>query len=471
MNMTQTTHDPAKKRIVILGGGFGGAYCAQRLEDMAERMNAEIVLMDRRNYFIFYPLLVEAGTGALEPRHAVVSIRSFLKRTNFICAEALEIDTAAQEVVYRIAAEEGNRRLSYDHLVLSLGSVTRMFNIPGLKEYAFQLKSIGDTVGLRDRAIQMMETAEQMEDEGLRREYLHFVFVGASYTGVEAAGEFHAFMTEAARRFERVTSRDIQVTLVEFADRILPTLDEKLANYALNELQNRRVSVRLKTTIKELTPDTATLTDGTVLRTRTVVWTAGIAPPPFIEQLPFEKQRGYVVTDRALRVAGQKNVWAIGDCAVNPDDKGNPYPATAQHASRQGKHLAKNLARVFAGEEPLPCNIKTQGSLAAFGCYHAVADVFGFRISGFPAWFLWRSVYLMKMPGLARKMRVMLDWTAELFFRRDIVQLGIHRLTGRAEGATPGRIADAESLEEAGSPTKKAPAGSEQPATQSPATL
>ncbi len=427
--MTSQQPNGRKERVVILGGGFGGAYAAQRLEKYARKYDLEVILIDRRNYFVFTPLLIEAGTGRIEPRHAVVSIRSFLKKTRFLMGEALGLDEQKSEIIYRIAGTEKESRLEYDHLVLSLGGVTMMPPIPGLKEFGFELKSIADSVGLRDRAIQMLEVANTVQDEAKRRELLHFVFVGASYTGVEAAGEFSAFLGRAAKAYDNVSSRDFQITLVEMQDRILPTLDESLATYALENLTSRHVDIRLETTVKELTDRSVTLSTGDVLSTQTVVWTAGIAPNPLLKKLPFETdKRGYVLAERDLRVKDREKVWAIGDCAINPDAEGNPYPPTAQHATRQGKALANNILRAVKGQETEPCDIVSQGTLAAFGCYRAVARVGPFRLSGFPAWWLWRTVYLMKMPTWRRKVRVALDWTADLLFRRDIVQLGVHRI-------------------------------------------
>lgn len=418
-----------RKRVVILGGGFGGAYCAQRLEKLARREPIDVVLIDRRNYFIFYPLLVEAGTGSLEPRHAVVSLRSFCRRTRLVMAEVTSVDATRGEVVVTLTGTTRRKRIPYDHLVLALGSVTNMPPIPGLREHGFELKSIGDSVALRDRAIQMLEIANQVEDPEERRALLRFTIVGGSYTGVEAAGELHAFMRRAARQYENIRPRDIEFLLVEYAGRILNTLDEGLSDYALRTLRDRGIRVALNSSLKSLSLDRCTLSNGEEVPTHTVVWCAGITPSPLLKSLPFERnERGALVAERDLRLRGQENVWGIGDCAANPGPDGQHYPATAQHAVQQGKHLADNIARMIRGEKTLPCDIKSQGVLAAYGCYQAVARVGPFRVSGFPAWWLWRTVYLMKMPTLSRKVRVALDWTLDLFFPSDVVQLGVHRV-------------------------------------------
>jgi NADH dehydrogenase len=418
---------------VIVGGGFGGAYCAQTLERLLARGEAEVVLLDRNNYFLFYPLLVEAGTGSLEPRHSVVSIRSFLDRTRFIMAEVDGVDIGQSELVYRPTGSEAVHRMTYDHLVLTPGSVTRLPDVPGLADHGFEMKSLADAVQLRDRAIQQLERADATDDPQQRRAMLHFVVVGANFTGVEVAGEFDVFLRRAAREYHNVSRGDIAITLVEIGSRILPALDEDLAEYATDRMRRRGLRVELETSVAEVARDGVTLSDGRRLASETVIWCAGIAPSPLVRNLPVPTDdRGYIVCDRDLRVHGCDALWAVGDSAVNLGPDGVPYPATAQHAVQQGQHLARNLVRVLRGERARPCDISSRGALAALGCRTAVAKVFGFKLSGFPAWFLWRTVYLLKMPGWGRRLRVALDWTMDLLFTRDTVQLG---LTGRGRRA------------------------------------
>ncbi len=415
-------------RIVILGGGFGGAYCAQRLERLLGREEASIVLLNSSNYFIFSPLLIEAGTGSVEPRHAVVSLRSFVRRTDFRMGSFQSWDREKHTVRYQLAGLRVEEELPFDHLVVALGSVTRMPDIPGLADHAFLVKGIGDAVALRDRAIQMLELANSISDRDLRRGLLHFVVVGGSFTGVEVAGEFDYFLRRATDFYPNVDKKDCRVTLVELSDRILPALDQELAGYAARQMRRRGIQLRLRESVSRVDAEGADLTSGERLVARTVIWCAGIAPPPASSRmgLPVD-ERGYLLTESNLRVKGEENVWAIGDCAVNPSPEGDPYPATAQHAVREGRILAENLARVLRGDEPVPCRIFTQGTLAALGCRTGVAKVLGFKLSGFAAWFLWRTVYLMKMPTWGRRLRVALDWSIDFFFSRDFVELGIHR--------------------------------------------
>jgi NADH dehydrogenase len=424
--MTRNSNRPP--RIVIIGGGFGGAYCAQALERRLRPGEAEVVLIDRQNYFIFYPLLIEAGSGSLEPRHAVVSIRAFVKRTRFVMGRVEGIDRSARAIDVVLADGESRQRVEYDHLVLAPGSVTRLPDVEGLREHGFQLKSLADAVTLRDRSIRMLEQADCVDDPGVRKRLLHFVIVGANFTGVELAGELQVFLSRAVKQYARVDRDDITVTLVELADRILPALDEDLSEYALEHLRRRGMGVELQTSVSRIDEHSVQLSDGREVGAETVIWCAGIAPSPLIavSGLPTDTQ-GYVVCDRDLRVQGEDTVWAIGDSAVNTDVDGRPYPATAQHATRQGAHLADNLVRVLRGLQPLNCDLSNLGSVAALGCRTGVAKIFGVKLSGFPAWFLFRTLYLLKMPGLARKVRVALDWTIDLVFAKDTVQLGLNR--------------------------------------------
>ncbi|MBU0754745.1 MAG: NAD(P)/FAD-dependent oxidoreductase [Planctomycetes bacterium] len=416
-----------KPKIVILGGGFGGAYCAQALEKAVRQGLIDVTLIDRHNYFVFYPLLVEAGTGSLHPRHAVVSIRNFTKAATFRMAETRFVDFSAQRVGYQLSGSDRVETVPYDHLVLALGSVSRLPEVPGLKEHAFEMKSLVDAVVLRDHAIRMLERAEACDDPEQRKAMLHFVVVGGNYTGVEAAGEFQVFLRQACKHYPSLKPGDCRVTLVEISHRILPALDEDLSAYAVGQLEKRGTRVLLDSSVRSIEKERVTFHTGETLATHTTIWCAGIAPNPFLSDLPLSKDPlGYLLCDADLRVTGHRNIWGIGDAAVNPDPRGAAYAPTAQHAVRQGAHLARNLLRLNDGKEALPFVYRSVGSLAALGCRTGAAKVFGMKLSGFPAWFLWRTVYLLKMPGLARKTRLALDWTLDLLFPRDIVQLGVH---------------------------------------------
>jgi NADH dehydrogenase len=415
-----------RPRIVILGGGFAGATCARELERRLGR-TVDVCLLDRRNYFVFTPLLIEAGTGQLEPRHAVVSLRAFLSRTRFLMGEVTGLLHEGGTVLVKAAGRAEETRIPFDHCIVALGGVTRLPPVPGLREYGFEMKDLADAVSLRDRAIRLLEMADASSDEEEKRRMLRMVVVGGNYTGVEVAGELHVFLRKACRLYENLRPDFCQVTLVELGERILPALDADLSRYARNVMERRGMRVVLGASATEVALDHVVLSTGEKIPAATTIWCAGIAPSPVVATLglPLDA-KGYIQCERDLRVKGMPNVWAIGDAAVNPDADGHPYPATAQHAVRQGKHLALNLGRVLAGKETLPCDIVSQGALAALGCRTGVARVFGINLSGWPAWFLWRTVYLMKIPGWGRRLRVAIDWTLDLVFGRDPVQLGIH---------------------------------------------
>lgn len=414
--------------IVILGAGFAGAYCARGLERRLRPDEAGTIVLDRNNYFVFTPLLVEAGTGSLEPRHTVVPVRDFVREGEFRMAEVVGLDPGTRTVQYRLVGTERVVTLAYDHVVVALGSVTRLPAVEGLRERGIQMKSLGDAVALRDRAIRLLELANATADRDERRRLLHLVVVGGNYTGVEVAGEFDEFMRSAARRYRNIEPGDCRMTLIEREDRILAPLGEDLSAFALRHLERRGVRVLLETTVTEVGDDAVVLTNGQTLATRSVIWCAGIEPSPLNRALglPLDDQ-GYIRCDRDLRVVGHRNVWAAGDGAVNPDGEGNAYPATAQHAVRLGAHLARNLAAALRGQETTPCDLSHRGTLAAIGCRTGVARVFGVRLSGFPAWWLWRTVYLLKMPRWSRRVRIAIDWSLNLVFSRDYVQLGVHR--------------------------------------------
>jgi NADH dehydrogenase len=415
-----------RPRIVVVGGGFGGAFAVQKLARKLEPSAAEVVLVDRNNFFVFHPFLVEAGTGSLPPQHAVVGLRAFTGTGSLLMGEFVGADLERQVIKVRPVGSPEESELGYDHLVLALGSVTNLPAVPGLLQHGFQVKNVADAVALRDRAIRLLEQADQTKDPILRRELLHMVIVGSSFTGVEVAGEFEVFLKRASRRYRNIGPEDIRVTLVDVADRILPNLDEALADFAAEKLGKRGISLRLGRTVKEVGSRHVELDDGEMLAARTMVWCAGIAPNPLLAQLDLPAdERGWIKCEPDLRVRGFDNVWAIGDCAINPDPAGRPYPATAQAAVQQGQQLAENLVRVLKGKPTRPCVVRNRGSLVALGCRTGVARIGPLKIAGFPAWFLWRTVYMLKMPGWGRRLRIALEWTIDLVFGRDDVQLGL----------------------------------------------
>jgi NADH:ubiquinone reductase (H+-translocating) len=437
-----------KRRIVIVGGGFGGAYAAQTLSRHLPA-DWDLTLIDRNNFLLFYPLLVEAGVGTIEPRHVVVPIRKFIKHGNFIMGEVEGVDPATKQVMYRVIGSNHAERLHYDHLVLAVGSVTKLPPVPGLKEHGFELKSLADSVEFRDRGIRLLELANTVEDVEERRSLLRVVVVGSNFTGIELAGEYQDFLQDAAKAYENVRPDDIQVMVVEYADRILPALDEELADYARRQLERRGLVIRTKTTLTEIRHGEVTLSTGEVVRTHTPVWCAGIAPSPLLAKIPGlpVDERGYIECEQNLRVSGFDDLWAIGDSAKVLDQSGKPYPATAQNATRQGTQVANNIRAVIRGEAPKPFVFGGLGSLAAIGCRTAVAKVFGIKLAGMLAWWIYRTVYVMKMPSWSRRIRIILDWTVDVFVRREPVQLGVRRPDPVLGGGLPRNMPNTDSQE------------------------
>lgn len=416
-----------RKRVVIVGGGFGGAYAAQALARKAPG-DTEVVLIDRQNFLLFYPLLIEAGVGQLEPRHVTVPIRKFIGRKGkFVLAEVEGTDLDAQQVAYRVPGIDGQMTLHYDHLILAPGSVTKFPPVPGLAEHSFQLKSLQDSIEFRDRGIRLLEMANTVADREEKQALLRIVIVGSNFSGIELAGEYHEFLTDQAKNYPNLEEDDVQVVVVEYADRILPAIDADLADFARRNLEKRGLTIHTQTTLTEVHPGHVVLTSGETVKTHTTVWCAGISPSPLLSRIPGLplNERGYIECEATTQVKGYINVWAIGDSAFVPDREGKPYAATAQNASRQGPLAAMNVLRAMRGEELRPFRFNPVGSLAAIGCRTAVARVFGIKLSGFPAWFMFRTVYLMKMPSWSRRVRIVIDWTLSLFFKQEPVQLGV----------------------------------------------
>ncbi len=416
----------ASPRIVVLGGGFGGAYAAQRI---AHKSKVDLTILDRNNFLLFYPLLVEAGVGALEPRHVVVPLRLFVPKSDFRMAEVTAVDLERQVVSYQVVGSKVVEELSYDQLILSLGSITRIAPIPGLREFGFELKSLSDAVELRDRGIRQLELANTISDPQERRDLLRHVVVGANFTGIEFAGEYQAFMADAAKHYQNIQPTEIEMIVLEHGRRILPSVRPDLSAWAEKTLTKRGVDIRAETTITEIGEDFAVLTTGERISTGMVVWAARIAPNPLVAKIPGLpiNVKGYIDCDPDLRVKGLQNVWAIGDCATVYDVSGHPFAATAQSATRQGSVVADNVLAAMVGAPTKHFAYKPLGSFVAIGRRSAAAEVLGHSFKGFIGWFLYRGTYLMKMPTLPMKVRVAMDWLLELLLKSEVVQLGVHR--------------------------------------------
>lgn len=410
--------------VVIAGGGFGGAMAARELERILPRQSTRLVLVNDANFMLYTPFLPEAAAGTLEPRHVVTPLREILKRTYLRLGSISAHDPVAKTVELR--TREGDvEQLPYDQLLLALGSVSRVLPVPGLSEHAVGFKSLADAIYLRNHVIETLEAANATEDAARRDELLTYVFVGGGYAGLEALAELQDFAADAIESYPRARLHGMRWVLVEASDRVLPEIDAELADYALRELRGRGIDVRLGTTLEEVRADAARIATGETLPTRTVVWTAGVAPHPSLRQLSLPlDDRGRVPVDDHLRVKGLDSVWAIGDCAAAPDPRGGLCPPTAQHAVRQGPVAARNIAAELGIGSASPFTYKGNAAFVNLGRYKAVGKVGGRTFRGFPAWWMARTYHMSQIPGAARKTRAVIDWTASLPFRRDISEVG-----------------------------------------------
>lgn len=410
--------------VVIAGGGFGGAMAARELERIMPRQSTRLVLVNDANFMLYTPFLPEAAAGTLEPRHVVTPLREILKRTYLRLGSIVGHDPVARTVELR--TREGDvEQLPYDQLLLALGSVSRVLPVPGLSEHAIGFKSLADAIWLRNHVIETLEAANATDDAARRDELLTYVFVGGGYAGLEALAELQDFAADAIESYPRARLHGMRWVLVEASDRVLPEIDAELADYALRELRGRGIDIRLGTTLEEVRADSARIATGETLPTRTVVWTAGVAPHPSLRRLSLPlDERGRVPVDEHLRVKGLDSVWAIGDCAAAPDPRGGLCPPTAQHAVRQGPVAARNIAAELGIGSAGPFTYKGNAAFVNLGRYKAVGKVGGRTFRGFPAWWMARTYHMSQIPGAARKTRAVIDWTASLPFRRDISEVG-----------------------------------------------
>lgn len=412
-------------KVLILGGGFGGLYTALELEKrLGGDANVEITLVNRDNFFLFTPMLHEVAASDLDSSTIVNPIRKMLRKTQFFAGEIQAIDMARKRVtVFHGIDGTHPHELAYDHLVLALGSVTNFYGIPGLAELGLTMKTLSDAVYLRNRLIEHLEEADFECSTVPPEQLLTFVAAGGGFAGVETIAAINDFLREALKFYPNLKEEMLRLVLVESNLTILPELGPELGRYAQKKLTERKIEFRLGVKVTGVSEQGVALSDGTILPARTLVWTAGTAPCPLLEPLDCAKDRGRIAVNEFLEVPGYPGVWALGDCAAIADKAtGWPYPPTAQHALRQGKTLGRNIAAAIRGDAKQPFGFKTIGQLAAIGRRAGVAKIFGFKFSGFIAWWLWRTVYLSKLPRLEKKLRVTLDWTLDLIFSKDIVQ-------------------------------------------------
>lgn len=419
-----------RKRIVIVGGGFAGLYAALHLDrTVARDSDVEVLLIDRQNFLVFTPMLHEVAAGSLDPSSIVVPIRQSLQRVKFLQAETTAVDFVARTVTTVDGLERRTRTTRFDYLLVAVGSQTRF--PPGLRRHALGMKTIHDALILRDWLIGLLERAELEDDTERRRALLTIVVAGGGFSGVETIGAINDFLQEIAARYPRAAQELLSLVLVEPLGRLLPEFDPALGEYTASKLRTAGIDVRLETKVASFDGRALSLAasagsqSSALLPAHTLIWTAGVAPAPLIESLLLSKERGRILVDENMAVPGHDGVWACGDCAAIPGPGALPYPPTAQHAIRQGQSVGRNIAAVIRGDlqRVRPYRYKMRGQLAAIGRQRAVATLFGRQFSGFGAWLLWRGAYLLMLPRLDRRVRVLLQWILDICFARDTVQL------------------------------------------------
>lgn len=429
-------HDAREKtQVVILGGGFAGMHTAECLEqELRTNPGVSLTLISETNAFLFTPMLAEVAGSSLEPTHISTPLRSSLHRTEFIRGKVERVDLETRRIFLATDAVPGKtsaqREVPYDHLVFALGAVSNYLGMANLERYSFNFKSLLDAIRIRNHVIEMFERADGEDDPAQRRALLTFVIAGGGFAGAELAGALNDYGYGILADYPKLHKEEFSVVLVHSRDRILPDLSESLARYAQERMEARGVIFRLNTRLTDAGPGVVMLSDGEI-RAQTLVWTAGTAPNPLVQSLPLEKdKRRALVVDRSLALPGQPGLWALGDCAAVADGKtGKPCPPTAQFALREAQLLATNIRAQINGKPLRQFHFDSLGALCVVGHQTACAELTvpfvrskSMRFSGLLAWLMWRGIYLSKLPGVERKIRVLTDWTVELFFPRDIVQ-------------------------------------------------
>jgi NADH dehydrogenase len=416
----------ARGGVLVVGGGFAGGYVARLLG----RHGATIVSPE--NFMLYTPMLPEAASGTLEPRHTVVPLRQMCPRAELVLGRVTEIDEE-RRLAHVETPDAGTFEIGWEQLVLALGAVPRTFPVPGLAEHGLGFKNLADAIALRNRVLRQLEAADaELDRPEQAAAHLGFVFVGAGYAGVEALAELSDLANDALRWYPRLRSVPQRWVLVDAAPKILAEIPRRLGDYAAKELTGRGVEIHVSTMLESFDGEEAVLSDGARIPARTLVWTAGVraSPDAGVFGMPLD-ERGRVRVDSLLRVEGRERVWSLGDCAAVPNERtpGQFDPPTCQHALRQARRLAKNL---LGDREPY--GYRMLGQVATLGRYKGIADVMGVRFRGFPGWFLTRSYHLLQLPLFSRKLRVVVDWTTSLFFRRDIAELTGLRDPNRLDG-------------------------------------
>ncbi|OGU35190.1 MAG: hypothetical protein A3K13_05970, partial [Gemmatimonadetes bacterium RIFCSPLOWO2_12_FULL_68_9] len=400
---------PTRPRIVIVGGGFAGVAVAQELEKALPRGSADVTLISKDNFFVFHPMLPEVAGGSIEPHHILNSLRQLCPHTTVSLGTVRSVALKAKTVEFIHGPREDHTLVPYDQLVLAFGSVTNFSELTGMAQHALGLKTVGDALFLRNHIVSMLEEADVEADPERRREMLTFVVVGGGFSGVETVAEVNDFLLGAIAHYPRIKPYEVRVVLVHSGARLLPELTEDLAEAATRHLYEQGVEIRLNSMLGACTPSEAVMKDGSEIPTRTLVCTIGTASNPLLSSLDIPKdERGRIRVNEFLQVLDHPEIWALGDCTAVPNRAtGTLAPPTAQFAQREGKLVARNIASAVQGHGVRRAfDYPGMGQFVAVGHQFAVANILGYRVSGFLAWWAWRTVYLMKLPGISRKARV-----------------------------------------------------------------
>lgn len=415
------------RRIVVVGGGFGGVKCARSLRKQLPEKEFQIVVFNRENHMVFHPLLAEVVSASVQPQDVGAPLRQLLRAVQCRTEDVKNIEFAEKKVLFE--SHDGQiRSMTYDYLVLTCGNTVNLALVPGMDEHAFPLKTIGDALTLQSHIMEQLERAEVCENFERKRWYLRFVIVGGGFSGVEVAGEINDLLRSSLKFFQNIGKDDIEVLIVHSRDEILPEVSPKLREFAKCKMEEAGVKIILNRRATMATPEGIRLEDGTFLHAATVVCTIGTTTQMLVQRLDAEKEGGRLLTEADMRLKGKENVWAFGDCAsvVNSLD-GELCPPVAQFAERQGIQAADNIVAATKGKESKPFAFKMQGQLCSIGGRSAVAEIFGLRLAGFLAWFCWRGIYLVKLPSFAQVMKVGIEWFCDLIFPRTLAHLRADR--------------------------------------------
>ncbi|HEY6131121.1 MAG TPA: FAD-dependent oxidoreductase [Halioglobus sp.] len=416
-----------KTKVVIIGGGFGGMFTAKKLQKIS-RGDLDIELISKINYFVYQPLLPEVAAGTLDPQDAVTPLRHLLKGVHVRLAEVTGIDLPAKQVVLLQGQKKILQRLDYDHLVIATGQIANLSMFPGFEHHSLTMKDLSDAYRLRNRVIECMEMADVTRFAEIKQRALTFVVAGGGFSGVETTGELAEMIERILPQYPNIQRHEVRMVLIQRDDRVLPEMSERLSQYTLTQLEKRGVEVWLNTSIQSATQQAVYTSDGRSVPTRTIVTTIGNGPSDFVKSLPINLQRGRIPVTPELEVIGLENVWSIGDAALIPlsgESTASPYaPPTAQFAVQQANVLAKNIVPRCRGQQLLAFEYAVSGIMASLGGYRGVAEIFGVRVTGLLAWFLWRAAYIGMLPGLATRIRVGLDWLLDYFMPRTIAYMG-----------------------------------------------